>query len=99
MPPAVSVVDLPKLEPEWPDAQRHRIGALSLDLTGQGFRNGAVDGRVLVREIYPALRRPDWSTVDVTGSEATETESGRVSLHQRLDGGFATVTELEQLDE
>jgi hypothetical protein len=49
-------------EAAWPDVRRMRVGDVGLDLAPEGLRNVTFRGQRLVAEIYPALRRPDWST-------------------------------------
>lgn len=93
---------LPPAEHPWPDVRRHRFGRLTVDVAGQGFRNLAVDGQVVVREIYPAVRAPDWSTLAVTTTGTSvqqHPDRWEVTVRQELSGRLKCVTLLRVMSE
>jgi len=100
MPEAAPLGELAVTEPSWPDVRRHRCGRLTVDVGRHGFRNLALNGRVVVQEIYPAVRAPDWTTVEMPETHGWVQDHPRpwqVTLRQDLPGRFHSTTRLRML--
>jgi len=99
MPVADQPVALPHLENAWPDVRRETFHRLSLDVGELGFRNLAVDGLVVVAEVYPAVRAaPDWSTIAMTTTSVDKRADDAawvLTRQQEAPGRLKSTTRLE----
>jgi len=86
----------------WPDARRETWGRISLDHSPRGVRNIAVDGRVVVAQLYPAVRAPDWRRIDldVVRSDSQERSDALViTTYQEAPGRLRAIFQFELSDD